>query len=67
MLQYLLIDGEFCGAVVGKFRNGPFDVEDIVLNLPPESWALRREEILTAVQAENPASRLMRYCGQYLK
>lgn len=67
VLQYLLIDGEFCGAVVGKFRNGPFDVEDIVLNLPPESWALRREEILTAVQAENPASRLMRYCGQYLK
>lgn len=67
VLQYLLIDGEFCGAVIGKFRNGPFDVEDILLNLPPESWTPRREEILAAVQAENPASRLQRYCGQYLK
>lgn len=67
VLQYLLIDGEFCGAVVGKFRNGPFEVEDILLNLPTDVWNLRREEILDAVQRENPESRLKRYCGQNLK
>ena len=29
-LQYLLIDGEFHGASVGHFRNGPYDLKDIV-------------------------------------
>lgn len=65
-LQYLLIDGEFHGAVVGKFRQGPFDVEDILLDLPPDEWEARRTEILKAVQAENPGSRIKRFCGKAL-
>ena len=32
-LQYLLIDGEFHGASVGHFRNGPYDLNDVVCDL----------------------------------
>lgn len=50
-LQYLLIDGEFHGVVVGHFRNGPYDLNDVVCDLPqPEA---RREEILQAVKEVN--------------
>ena len=28
--EYILIDGEFHGASVGHFRNGPYDLNDIV-------------------------------------
>ena len=49
VLQYLLIDGVFGGAVLGHWRIGPHDVEDIVVHLPPEEQANRREEILVAV------------------
>ena len=31
VLQYLLIDGEFAGAVLGHWRIGPRDVDDILL------------------------------------
>ena len=65
-LQYLLIDAEFHGAVVGKFRQGPFDVEDILLDLPPDEWEARRTEILKAVQAENPGSQIKQFCGKAL-
>lgn len=50
-LQYLLMDGEFHGAVVGHFRNGPYDLNDVVCDLPDA--AARREEILQAVQTVN--------------
>jgi len=48
-LYYLLIDGEFCGAVVGKFRYTP-EVEDVILDLPPEEAAARKNEILQAIK-----------------
>jgi len=48
-LYYLLIDGEFRGAAVGHFRNGPNDMEDIILHLPQEEAAARKDEILRAV------------------
>lgn len=61
-LQYLLIDGRFCGASVGHFRYGPYDLNDIVCSLPdPES---RREEILTAVLAVNPGGNPLRFMGR---
>lgn len=50
-LQYLLVDGRFRGAVVGHFRNGPFDLNDVVCDL--EDQEARKEEILEAVQAVN--------------
>ena len=47
-LYYLLIDGEFHGAVAGKFRYTP-EVEDVLLDILPEAAAARKEEILQAI------------------
>lgn len=48
-LYYLLINGEFYGAVVGKFRYTP-EVEDIVINLPSDEAIKLKEEMLQAVR-----------------
>jgi hypothetical protein len=69
VLQYLLIDGEFKGAVCGHWRIGPHDVEDVALQLPRREIAARREEILAAV-AEGyhpPRSQIRRYAGRALR
>ena len=59
-LYYLLIDGEFCGAAVGKFRYTP-EVEDVIVDLPPGEATARKGEILRAVHrlcgADNPVKR----------
>ena len=59
-LYYLLIDGEFKGIVAGKFRYTP-EVEDVILELPPEEIALKRDEILEAIHylcgQDNPIRR----------
>ena len=64
-LYYLLIDGEFHGAVMGKFKFGPHVIEDIVLDLPDEERNSRRDEILKAVYTvfDPIASRAIRYNG----
>lgn len=62
-LQYLLIDGEFRGAVVGHFRNGPYDLEDVILDLSAEEAAARKTEILEAVCAVNFGKSVNRYQG----
>ena len=48
-LYYLLIDGEFRGAVAGKFRYTP-EVEDVIVDLPQVEIAKRKDDILQAVQ-----------------
>ncbi|MCM1054583.1 MAG: hypothetical protein NC394_03585 [Bacteroides sp.] len=58
-LQYLLIDGEFHGASVGHFRYGPYDINDIVCDLPDAER--RKNEIIDAVTAENPESKPLRF------
>lgn len=50
-LQYLLIDGEFHGASVGHFRNGPYDLNDIVCDLPDAEE--RKADIIQAVMNVN--------------
>jgi hypothetical protein len=67
-LQYLLIDGDLCGAVLGHWRIGPHDVEDIVVELPTGEAAARRTEILQAVAwgYQPPFSQIRRYQGQAL-
>ena len=68
-LYYLLIDGEFQGAAVGKFRYTP-EVEDVILDLSKlskEESAARKDEILTAVHVlcgEN--NQIKRYKGEVL-
>ena len=61
-LQYLLIDGEFHGVSIGHFRNGPYDLNDVVVDLPdPET---RKEEILEAVRAVNSGKTPKRFMGK---
>ena len=63
-LQYLLIDGEFRGASVGHFRNGPYDLNDVVCDLPDP--AARKEEILAAVRLVNYGKSPARFMGESL-
>ena len=63
-LQYLLIDGRFHGATVGHFRYGPYDLNDIVCDLPDAES--RRKEILQAVLDVNPGGQPKRFMGEAL-
>lgn len=63
-LQYLLIDGEFRAASVGHFRNGPYDLNDIVCDLPDAEC--RRQEIIDAVIAVNYGKAPQRFMGKPL-
>ena len=63
-LQYLLIDGEFRGASVGHFRNGPYDLNDVVCSLPDA--IARRKEIISAVAAVNFGKTPDRFMGETL-
>lgn len=63
-LQYLLIDGEFHGASVGHFRNGPYDLNDIVCDLPVAEAKERKAEIIKAVQDVNYGRVPLRFMGE---
>jgi len=63
-LQYLLIDGEFRGAVAGHFRNGPYDLNDVVCDLTDAES--RREDILKAVSEVNEGRTPMRFIGNII-
>lgn len=63
-LQYLLIDGEFHGAAVGHFRNGPYDLNDIVCDL--QNAESRKEEIIQAVSLVNYGKTPKRFMGKSL-
>lgn len=63
-LQYLLIDGEFHGASVGHFRNGPYDLNDIVCDLPDAER--RKDEIVKAICAVNYGKMPQRFMGKDL-
>ena len=65
VLQYLLIDGAFQGAVLGHWRIGPHDVDDVVVELPAAERASRRDEILKAVAwgYNPPYSHILKYNG----
>ena len=63
-LQYLLIDGEFHGASVGHFRNGPYDLNDIVCDLPDAES--RKNEIVDAIRIVNYGKTPSRFMGKAL-
>lgn len=63
-LQYLLIDGEFHAASVGHFRNGPYDLNDVVCDLPDAE--MRRNEILHAIEKVNYGKTPARFMGKTL-
>jgi hypothetical protein len=68
VLQYLLIDGQFQGAVVGHWRIGPHDVDDIVLTLPAAETLARRQEAIEVVSQwyHPPHSHILKYAGEEL-
>lgn len=61
-LQYLLIDGVFHGAVVGHFRNSPYDLNDV--RIDDASLLSRKEEIIAAVQTVNFGALPQRFMGE---
>ena len=65
-LQYLLIDGQFKGATFGKFRYGPNDLEDIVLDMDDKAAVERKEEILQAIAAIRHDKKPLRYMGKLI-
>lgn len=66
ILQFLLIDGTFQGAVAGHWRIGPHDVDDIVVTLPDGEKRRRRDEIIAEVAKyyNPPYSHILRYDGK---
>lgn len=60
----LLIDGEFHGAAYGKFRFGPPDFYDLVVDLPEKETQARKESILKAAKALSLDTLPQRYNGQ---
>lgn len=68
IIQYILIDGEFRGCTAGFFKNGPFIIEDVVLDLENSEAEQRKAEILEAVRMVNDPdeSPVKRYRGKKL-
>jgi len=66
VLQYLLIDGDFKGAVCGHWRIGPHDVDNIVVELDPDERESRKTEIIEAVawKYHPPQHRILGYAGE---
>lgn len=61
-LQYLLIDGDFHGASVGHFRNGPYDLNDVVCDLADAER--RKEDIIKAISDVNFGKYPLRFMGE---
>lgn len=62
--HYLLIDGEFHGVSVGHVHNGPFDINDIVTDLPRETAERYRDEIIKAVTEINLGQPPIRFMNE---
>lgn len=62
-LEYILMDGRFVGAVVGHFRNGPYDLNDVVGICPLSE---RRDEILALIREMNFGKMPVRFEGHPL-
>lgn len=65
-LYYLLIDGRWQGAVVGKFRYTP-EVSDVLLDLPEAEAEQRKEEIIAAILAISKGVPPAKFCGEALR
>jgi hypothetical protein len=66
VLHYLLIDGEFQGAVLGHWRIGPYDIDDIKLDFDEKQAESRRKEIIEAVRKVYPpdTSAILKFNGR---
>ncbi len=62
--HYILVDGVFRGVSVGHVHNGPFDINDIVLDMSDEEAAERKKEIIDAVTEINLSVPPRRFMGK---
>lgn len=65
-LHYILKKGEFIGALLGHFRFGPNDLEDVMLDLAKSDIIKFRSRIINAIEKiYKPTDTLLkRYCGE---
>lgn len=68
VLQYLLIDGDFKGVVLGHWRIGPYDIDDVRVELDPHEVEARKDEIISAVRKTYSPERtaILKYNGEKL-
>lgn len=68
VLEYLLIDGEFKGAVCGRWGFKPYDVEDIMVDLSRSEQRRRQESIIMEVRRVYvlPTHDIVRYAGELI-
>ncbi len=62
--HYILVDGVFRGVSVGHVHNGPFEINDIVLDMSDEVAQLRKKEIIDAVTEINLSVPPRRFMGK---
>ena len=63
-LSYLYIDGEFQGAVYGKFKYGANIIEDVEVALSQGESTKRKTEVINAIKYLFTASEVKRYNGK---
>jgi hypothetical protein len=66
ILQYLFVRGAFRGVVLGRWGFKPYDVQDVVVELPARERDALRDEVLEVVGAHyhEPSNRILRYAGR---
>ena len=66
VLQYVYAAGAFIGAVRGHWGFKPFDVDDVVIELPSGAARALRDEVLGLVRGAypEPRHRVLRYAGR---
>lgn len=68
ILQFIVIDGKIKGAVEGHWRIGPHNIENIIIDIPNDEAAVRKQEIIAEVAKiyHPPYSNIIRYNGEDL-
>jgi hypothetical protein len=68
ILKYILINGEICGAVEGRWGIAPFDVDDV--HVPKQAHQAKlRLEILQKIERHfsPPKQRILKFAGKPLE
>ncbi len=65
-LHYIMKKGEIIGALTGAFRFGPYDLEDVIVDLPVEDMLSSKQRIIDEIEKKyDPHTTLLkRYCGE---
>lgn len=69
VLAYIVIDGRFAGAALGRWGISPFDVQDVRLDPPYDREPDRRSAIVDGLRTyfPPPAQRIRRWLGEPLE